>query len=345
MKKSRVIPVLTTVVAVLFIASIEATYAWYQYNSAVTARYNGTSIGSSIIFDIGVRSKVVLEDASKYNMKQDETYSDIYWANSEISSDALTYYSKSNGYATDYLNACSSGWYNEDHTDFKLLNAPTYLSNYYDSYGNIISATKRNYIRLELVFKVNEVTNSGLKPILESDIFMSNINFSSQGNIKNALRIHMDNNVEDFIFNPSSLEDGKDITGGVLDLNRDGLYDTNGDKEFLYGTTKENSLVYNESKTSDGEDIGEFKSTFDASHRNNYYAIDQEKTIFSESKFLGYNTIKNNKKILTSIDKNTGFATLNLDIYLEGWSSAVIDEEIDHKYSLGMNFEVYQNEN
>ena len=345
MKKSRLIPILTTVVAVLFIASIEATYAWYQYNSAVTARYNGTSIGSTMLFDIGVRSSVVLEDASKYNMKQDETYKDIYWTSSEISSDTLTYYSKSNGYATDYLNAASSGWYDKDHLDFKLLNPPTYLSNNYDSFGNIIPAIKRNYIHLELVFRVNEVTNSGLVPLENSDIFMSNINFSSEGEIKNALRIHMDNTKEDFIFNPSSLDDGFDITGGVLDLNHDGLYDTFGDKEFLYGTSKDGSLVYKNSKTTDGLDVGEFVSTFKASHRNNYYAIDEENSIFSKSEFYGYNTIKNKQKILTSIDKTTKYASLNLDIYLEGWSSVLIDDEKDHRFSLGMNFEVMNNEN
>ena len=90
--KEIFLPLLSIVICILLVSSFGATFAWYQYSSNVYLKYDGTSIGNTMLFDIGLRSNVELTEASNYNMVKDENDDSIYWCNGGISKDIASYY-------------------------------------------------------------------------------------------------------------------------------------------------------------------------------------------------------------------------------------------------------------
>ena len=192
-----------------------------------------------------------------------------------------------------------------------------------------------------MVFKASKVSGDNISSINSGDIILSNIELDSLGDIKNSIRIHFQNESSNFIFNPSKLEDGKDTVGGLLDLNKDGLYDYNTftNKEIVYGETE--TIKYKNSVTTDGIDVGEYDgNSFTSSHKNGVYSLDENETKFKTSSYLGFDSVVSNKKVVSSIDNATSIASLSLDIYLEGWDLSFIDKEMNHLFSLNLEFEI-----
>ena len=338
--KEIFLPLLSIVICILLVSSFGATFAWYQYSSNVYLKYDGTSIGNTMLFDIGLRSNVELTEASNYNMVKDENDDSIYWCNGGISKDIASYYLTANGYATNEVNGVTSGAYLTD-GQFLLKRAPYYNENYFDNFSRPIAALKRDYSHFDLVFKASKVSGDNISSINSGDIILSNIELDSLGDIKNSIRIHFQNESSNFIFNPSKLEDGKDIVGGLLDLNKDGLYDYNTftNKEIVYGETE--TIKYKNSVTTDGIDVGEYDgNSFTSSHKNGVYGIDKNETKFKTSSYLGFDSVVSNKKVVSSIDNSTSIASLSLDIYLEGWDLSFIDKEMNHLFSLNLEFEI-----
>ena len=191
------------------------------------------------------------------------------------------------------------------------------------------------------MFKASKVSGDNISSINSGDIILSNIELDSLGDIKNSIRIHFENESSNFIFNPSKLEDGKDTVGGLLDLNKDGLYDYNTftNKEIVYGETE--TIKYKNSVTTDGIDVGEYDgNSFASSHKNGVYGLDENETKFKTSSYLGFDSVVSNKKVVSSIDNSTSIASLSLDIYLEGWDLSFIDKEMNHLFSLNLEFEI-----
>ncbi len=337
--KELFLPLLSIVICILVVSSIGATFAWYQYSSNVYLKYDGTSIGNTMLFDIGLKSEVELPEYESFNMVKDENNDDIYWCKGGISKEIASYYSTLNGYATNEVNGVTSGAF--DGNDFSLKRAPYHNENYIDSFSRPILALKKNYSHFDLVFKASKVSGDNVTSMSNGSIYLTNIELDSVGDIKNSIRIHFENDSNNFIFNPSKLSDGNDVVGGLLDLNRDGLYDYNTftNKETIYGEAS--NIKYKSSVTSDGLDEAEFDgNTFTSNHKNGVYALDEEETVFATSSYLGYDTVISNKKIVTTIDDTSHLAYLSLDIYLEGWDLSFIDKEMNHLFSLNMEFEI-----
>ena len=122
---------------------------------------------------------------------------------------------------------------------------------------------------------------------------------------------------------------------------KDGLYDYNTftNKEIVYGETE--TIKYKNSVTTDGIDVGEYDgNSFTSSHKNGVYGIDENETKFKTSSYLGFDSVVSNKKVVSSIDNFTSIASLSLDIYLEGWDLSFIDKEMNHLFSLHLEFEI-----
>lgn len=335
-----VIPILSTIISILLICSVGSTLAWYQYTSNVFSKYDGTSIGSSKIFDIGLVSETRLEEPLKHGFKEDLTNSNIYWASSGISSDMSAYYSKSNGYAVNEVNGVTSGKY-ETNGEFYIKRAPYHNENYLDHFGRPIKANKKDYVHFDFVFRIKEVTSDDIIQLKSGNIYLSKIELESTGNLKQAMRIHMDNKHNNYIFAPFKINDGIDTVGGLLDLNRDGLYDHSPytRKEIFYGESN-GGVVYKDTLTTDGYDSAQDISddSFTGLHRNGVYAVDEAKTEAATSSYLGYDSVLRDKKILTTIEEETGLAYLSVDIYLEGWDRSFIDREMGSYFSLNLEF-------
>ena len=101
------------------------------------------------------------------------------------------------------------------------------------------------------------------------------------------------------------------------------------------------TIKYKNSVTTDGIDVGEYDgNSFTSSHKNGVYALDENETKFKTSSYLGFDSVVSNKKVVSSIDNSTSIASLSLDIYLEGWDLSFIDKEMNHLFSLNLEFEI-----
>ncbi len=356
MKKINLfLPTLIATVASLSIASIGATYAWYQYQTFVSINLGGTSIDTTKLFEIGLVSDVQL-DVDKYGLSYEKIGDkNIYWVNSASTAGVTNYYLERNGYGTDQLEGVTSGKYTtgsltSDGKDaFFLKKAPNSLDNYYHpNPGYYDYASKQNYLHFDFAFRLTEKSPEGSSIVENIGVRLSNFDFeSSEGELANAVRLHFcdeDNPESSFIYNPSSVDDGQTTVGGVLDLINSGNYDTiyrNGSLyEYAYGEYE--TLVYNDEKTTDGSDVDIFDAgngnSFVANHLNNAYAVNQEETVWSTCDYLGAKTVISKERRIASSGAD-GIAYFSMDIYLEGWSEVFINKEMDHYFKCNIGFE------
>lgn len=346
MKKDLTLPTLASIVALLAFSSVGATYAWYQYNANVVIDYNGTSIGSSTVFEVGLVSETPLIGYDEYGLVREEIDGkDVYWCSSEVTPNISKYYLNSNGYATNYLNGVTSGKYKEG-DQFKLKRNLTYKNNYYDVFDKddpYRYAEKENYAHFSLAFKVNVISPDNEQIVEKSRVSLKTYDLSSDGDLLQSVRMHFSSDVCSFVFNPTETENGKTTVGGVLDLNNDGVYDTftdtRGTYEYIYGEYE--SSVYKENKSDSGAYPSALSGTgnsFVAEHRDGVYALDVEKSVLSTCEYSGRKQVIDGKRTLAETDEN-GNAFLEMDVYLEGWDSTFIDLEMNHMFSLGLEFE------
>ena len=338
--KNILMSLMGVMIVLLTISTVGTTFMWYQYMTNAYFLYRGTSIGDSLLFDIGFKSELRLQNCEEYGLSYDEE-NQIYWANSTLSEDVTSYYLSSNGYATSQINGVTSAKY-ESNQQFDLYRSPYYLDNYVNEFNTKEKAQKMNYCHFELVFRAKKVSQNDIVNLNNGYIYLKDIKLDGTGNIKNTIRLHIENSDENFIFSPSDYESGKDTVGGLLDLDRDGIYDYDDfyKKEYLYGEIKNDSPIYKDNKTSDGSDTGEFNgSSFEGEHKNGIYPLDLENTEFETSSYLGYKEVVEDRKLITKIDSSSSLAFLKLDIYLEGWDLDFTDRELNHLFKLNLEFD------
>jgi hypothetical protein len=345
LRLTRALAITSIVASISLFGAVSATLARYQYNVYAILRYSGASIGDSEVFEIGVKSSVELEDYATYGMSLDDSSNEgdyLYRAPSGLDSQVLRYVLTENGYAFNSLDGVSSGAFKVGDT-LKLKPALTYKDNYTNK-----TAEKKNYVHLDLAFRVVDYTNGGSSLLSDKKVYLKSAELDGEGDISSSTRIHFvtpsldeDEGATSFLFNPSSVDDGYDTVGGVLDLNNDGLYDyseisSGNRKEYAYGEFSEGPF-YKDEVTTDGVDSGEKDGTnsFLAEHKNGVYALDFSKSAAATSQYYGTSTI--NTKVLTETQED-GIAYLSIDIYLEGWSTYFTNEELGNRFGLKLEF-------
>lgn len=337
--RTLLISIMGVMIVLLSISTIGTTLMWYQYMSSAYFLYKGTSIGDSLIFDIGFKSETRLVDYESYGLTY-ESELGVYWANSTITEDVTSFYLRSNGYATQEINGVTSGKYKTG-DEFSLYRAPYFLDNYVNDFFNKERAQKLNYCHFDLAFRAKNATSDGLVNINNGSIYLKGVKLEGTGEIKNTLRIHFKNDDTNFIFSPSDYLSDKDTVGGLLDLDRDGYYDfdTYSKKEYLYGESENNLAFYKDELTSNGPSEASYDgSSFNGSHKNGFYALDEDRTVFETSEFFGYKDVVEDKLALTSVNETLGLASLGMDIYLEGWDTDFTDRELNHLFALNLEF-------
>lgn len=347
MKRNFFFPTLVTLVSVLAISSIGATYAWYQYQTYVSVDFGGTSIDATKVFQVGLVSDVELDCANHNITYEYVDGKNVYWVNGAATSDLTEYYLAENGYGTKYLHGVTSGKYSTGE-DFSLKCAPEFNANYWHISPEYYDyANQKDYLHFGLAFKVNQISSTGAVSIVENNgIRLSGISFMDYENeLFKSLRVHFSNDEpgSDFIFNPSSANDGYDTVGGILDLFDDGIYDCTNNRKGLVETPygEYETLVYKEQVTTDGVDRtlndGD-GNCFTGHHQNGAYAIDLEQTVWSQSEYLGTKTVLTNNKTLAK-SGDSGIAYFNMDIYLEGWDTAFTNDVMDKAFGCNVEFE------
>lgn len=321
-------PILLTSVMSIFGVGI-GTFCWYEYQSHANATYNGTAVNGDGKIDIGLISPRQLNGfAAKHHLSEDTSSLPgkfIYWTyeGESFDSNAILDYADKLGYASNRISATSSSKY-QDGDVFHVYGAPTYMADSEFSY-----ARASTYTHIALAFKTT--TKSGIT-LKSSDV-------NCENSLKEAVRIHFQQGNDassGFIYNPSSLEDGQDAVGGILNLNQasDRFYDFDPSqgKEHIYGQCA--SVTYDGSRYQAEEPIDEKDiNCFVSNHMQGLYVP----TITPEYANYHGNSSVIGSKILTVCEPNR-IGQLETDIYVEGWDKACVEQNISGKYNLKLEF-------
>ncbi len=385
------------------VGSISGTIAWYAYSTRALVSYTGTSVQSTTQLQIGIKSDVVVNFTTNADLIEDVTFDDdaYYDEINDPSHEHQLYhyhyyfmrvgsggmpaaiindYLSTKGYATNVLEPLSSYAYRTGQ-NINLRNRPV---------TNIPSAPKTaaektKYVDIPFVFRVLSSSTGTTNYVEGHDVFLSdaqaiaapNLQGSTAGNeIHNSIRLYIErSNGNNFIFNPSSSDDGITKVAGVLNLTGGGVgnqfYDYDNDptsptfmQEYLYGDYEwkegknwDNSLSEPLLVNSGLDDVNEtgnetVETTFTSRHyRGVKYFSNLDCITPHYAEYLGTNTVFPQKNAQGEFEGNyavckTGNAaahylgTFNMKVYLEGWDHSVVDSQLQNKFYLGLTFEI-----
>lgn len=374
---------LTAGIIVTFAGSLSGVLAWYVYSNRATISYSGTTIYSTESLQIGLpngtRENPVLssEEITRFGLLEEEIDGLSYAfepVGETLASQVITQYLKNSGYTTEYLFASSSNKYAPGDT-LSLTRPLTYLDN------NHALAQKDSYVTIPMVFRIPYYTNGkalGYAP--NQNVYLTDIpahTVYGSGELEKAIRVYVNSyssiptleevkgtslrdtsNDTRYLINPDAKEDGSTTIGGVLDLNNDGYYDydTERNVEFLYGSytgTLSNPQNYSgtDSAYDDVNQTGsEEPNSFYAKHYRSvtYGYSDYDGITFDKAEYYAPSSVyprddgKGNfsggiPMCVTSAD-DSGLGRVDFTIFLEGWDHAIIDTNIEHSFQMGFQF-------
>ncbi len=342
--------------ALIFNVSLAAivcgTFAYYSYatRTGLEKQYHGTTVGDTGSLQAGLVSDVQLENYLEYDLAEDtRTLANegkiIYWCKEKIEARTIEYVVRGNGYSFNELNPVTTGEFDyttADINDFRLYTRPTYQMNYM-THGTSSLAETSAYSRINFVFRYEDIDNIG-EYIPGYDVFLYSCSMESshdEHDIYKAARFYFRNGYKGYLVNPSSLHDGQDAVGGILDLNADGFYDYDGNGyEIVYGET--NSFNYNVAVTAeDGNIPWEETTTFVSNHKKNVHAINQESFDPKYVNYMSINKFSSRAQALTTTDPNYhNLGRFDLFIFYEGWDTHLIDSERGYGFNLDLAFGV-----
>ena len=238
------------------------------------------------------------------------------------------------------------------------------------------AAPINQYAKIPFAFRVVRTDRTGANIFAKKqNIWVSNAKAIADGGVNNiykSVRVFFsgqkldgDNYVANkFIFNPSAQAGDQRYTNvaGLLNLNNNDYYDLYpgsygvGGTEIIYGDydgSATTTVLADDSGYDDinGTGISNRTTTFTAKHRggNNVYtsldgitphkanfkSLSDIKPTADSSGFLSGGEV-------IAVTSNTEYAIANLEatVYIEGWDHSVINEEAEHKFFLGMTFEI-----
>ena len=359
-----------------FAGAISGTVAWYASSTRVTMSYQGTSVAQSEQLQIGLVSDVDftqdVRDAQDHIINLGLTHEeidgeDIYWAKagSGLNAIAIQAYLARHGYATTELSPVSSYAYaNGD--DLALKKAPMAYST------DIFDASTSVYCKMDFVFRVIHTGVTGNVYAKNENIWITDALATTGGDashqIYKALRLHFDGATK-LILNPGvgkEADAGNTKVAGPLDLNCDGFYDYDANGEILYGRYTKNpghpagnpSSFASDTELDDvnnyvtaertaastfyakhkGETSGYTKSDFATYITPNLAHYETLKSIKPTDNGAGY--LSGGTPLAVTANNDAALAHLTMTVYLEGWDHAVIDDEISHKFNLGLQFQI-----
>ena len=312
------------------VGTMAGTYAWYEYRSRASTNFRGTAIKNARKLEVGVFSSVDLPEASNYDLIKDTTNPNIYWSHEGLSSDALNYFLRASGHATNVLAPVTSGSY-ASNGDFNLKSHPLAYEN------TMIPANQLYYSYIPLVFRVN----SDFGNVTKYDVRLTDAVITGVGSIKDSARLNFSHGDQNFIFSPTNKIAGQTVVGGGLDLDLDGYRDYSIDKEYPYGEWDGEIVYKNTPAESENPLPKEQRTTFNGVTKKGVYAIDEASTAFKTAEYLGRNDVLSQLDVAKADESTGGLAFCNVTIYLEGWSLQTIDDEVNNYFNLDLQFELF----
>ena len=360
---------------VSFVGALSSTLAWFAYTTNVDVQMKGTTINETEQLQVGLKTNIVFSDAliEEYKlttiMEGEDRY--VFAApGAGFNSNLISYYLSYAGYASNTLVPVTSKKYDAG-DDLDLKYAPQAGHPEFEK-----NALKNQYSKIPFAFRVVRTDRTGASIYAKKqNLWVSNAKAIADGGVNNiykAVRVFFSGhkldgeNIVDnkFIFNPSASNTAQRYTNvaGLLNLNDNDYYDLYpgsygvGGTEIIYGDyegTATPTALADDTGYDDinGTGITNRTTTFTAKHRggNNCYTsldgITPHKANFktlSDIKPVSDATgfLSGGEVVAVTSDTENAIADLEATVYIEGWDHSVINEESEHKFFLGMTFEI-----
>jgi len=356
LKKYALSIALPLMVFFAFAGTIAGTFAWYTYVTKVTMSFSGTAISSGEQLQVGIMTDL---DLSEFDMDTEVIEGVSYsWVHPgrDLSNAAINAFSKSQGYASDELEATTSGKYVTGN-ELELKRAPT------AEYASITTpASKGSYQYLPLVFRIIDAgtLDPSAKYLRNKPIWLNRLEATApDGDIAKAMRLYVDggNSTTRFVLNPYATSlTGSHVIAGLLDLNEDGYYDTTGGQEIIYGSYSGTGVhTYVPTLDSDYVDMNNTgittKTTFTSRHKASQTCYeDYAGLTFDETQYIsldkikpindGHDGLSGGTPVCYTANDVNGLGRVDLKVFIEGWDHAVIDSELNHKFNMGIQFQI-----
>lgn len=380
MKKFSLIKVVLGLLGVLTCMStagaISATLAWYAYVTRATLSYSGTSVNSTIQLQVGICSDHQVDGMpSGVTLKQydgDDNYYYFAKPGSGLGASIITAYLSTTTHATNSLQAVTSGSYAYGDS-LHLWRSPNEVV-----HGHTMNAGDSQYVHLPLVFRVLQSDTPSEDDYVDgAELWLTGATARASegegvdGQIYKAIRTFVDRDDSvygsgcDYILNPSANGGASSTTvGGILDLSGDKYFDFEGDHEIIFGEYESIGGISGSGYTGadefydiNGTGIDDRRTTFTAKHYPNIkYYSNYNSCVFKTAAYETIASISPTRdpvdglsnadplhptSICTTADAADHYlGRVNFTIYLEGWDHSVIDDEVDHKFDLGLTFEI-----
>ena len=381
----HIIPIAIVLIAVLaFAGSISGSLAWWTYSTFVAVSYQGTSVTTALQLQAGLKlknfsnSKVTGLEAVGLYEDEDLAYTDgtgsyryVFSKRAGLDAEAIGAYLTAEGnHATTQLSPVTSSQYADEGT-FTLRKSPLVNKNYsLDEEADTLS-----YVEMTLVFRVESKNDNeylASQPIWVTDFLAEASALNPGSHIGDAIRVHFDNGITNFIVNPSDHDTDATKTHrvfGVLNLEPDDVYydideenyetiygEVTYDKASLPWITAGSDIDGSSSNINEVSSTAEY-TTFYAKHKAgtkylaNYSAFSTAGgnglaeyrpfgAINPTAKDAYGNYTETSKAVCTTSSDARRLAELKTTIWLEGWDHAVIDQVISHSFNLGFTFSI-----
>ena len=289
MKSSKkfIVTALSTALGLGIVGSITGTIAWYQYSTRSTAAFIGTSVKSTANLEVSV-------DGTHFYSRL--TSSQI---NAQLASEACK-----NAFLSPVTTGADTAA--DDALPAKFYTNPAYQDFQYDSdnehgirgWG---TAKAIEYVQFTLTLRYTGVSNgtaaSGIegKKIYLNDLLIDENSGNTKKNISDAVRVHLDSTNDMYLSNNGQAT----VLGGKLDMNRDGMLDTDGKWIEDFGAGSEQnygdvSFTQNTYKLSDVKPTLEndlYTGTYYLGETDNNGKLEVKVTIWVEGWQKLYNTV------------------------------------------------------
>lgn len=300
--KAKLSVLMLAMVSVMSLAgSVTGTLAWYQYSTRATAGFIGHS--KSVTKNLQIST-------DKTTWKSDLTSNELY-----VAAKAST---KTEDVGTAF-SPITSGAMEQDAALGELYDEPQYQ---YAGYNTWHKASKTKYITFDLYFRYVQKVN-GKEELVSRDVTLTDLTIEgirdNGTDLSSTIRVHFSSEKT----NALASKLGKDtLTGGKLDLNGDGKFDTQNRYEW---ETDNAPLVYGDSGSQKA-----YKSTVEKSNEGTVTGLLSE--VDTNGDINGGIALCTTQ---ASTETETGTTTLTpaepqkltVTIWLEGWQKIGEDTE------------------
>lgn len=294
--KAKLSVLMLAMVSVMSLAgSVTGTLAWYQYSTRATAGFIGHSKSVTKNLQISTDMKT---------WKSDLTSTELFAAAQKKAGSEETP-DKTVGTA---FSPITSGAMEKDAELVKLYDEPQYQ---YESYDTWHEASKTKYITFDLYFRYLQKVD-GVENFESRDVTLTDLTIEGVGDkgtdLTSTIRVHFSSNTAKALVSDS----GKDtLTGGMLDLNGDGHFDTKNRYEW---ETDNDKLTYG--------DTGSQKA-----YSNKVVTGGLLSEVSNTGDLTGGIPLCTTKATTENETTKTTFEKLTVTIWLEGWQKIGEDTE------------------